>query len=165
MTPGDNFERLPLIPTDVVTVTVPEHGLTDARMEVERVSIEPDWSVVLNLREVLDDTYDDTLVLPELISREIYLPDETDVPAMTNLSADEIAVIDKDGKTVIHLEASWTAAPAPETEIAVREKAVAGETETSGIRERRRARTTVSVRSWSPRPTRCAPGMRTARAW
>ena len=129
VTPGDNFERLPLIPTDVVTVTVPEHGLTDARMEVERVSIEPDWSVVLSLREVLDDTYDDTLVLPELISREIYLPDETDVPAMTNLSADEIAVIDKDGKTVIHLEASWTPAPAPETEIAVREKVAAGETE------------------------------------
>ncbi len=129
VTPGDNFERLPLIPTDVVTVTVSEHGLTDARMEVERVSIEPDWSVVLSLREVLDDTYDDTLVLPELISREIYLPDETGVPDVAGLSADEIAVIDKDGKTVIHLEVAWTAAAAPETEIAVREKAAAGETE------------------------------------
>ena len=127
VTPGANLERLTLIPTDVVAVTNSEFGFQDKRMEVERVSIRPDWSVALTLREVLDDTYDDTLVLPALTPRVIRLPDDSDTPDVESLAADEIAEIATDGSTVVHLLVTWSAAAARETEVETREKAAAGD--------------------------------------
>ncbi len=136
VTPGDRFERLALFPTEVVKLTLSEFGFEDKLMEVEGVSIRRDWSVTLTLREVLDDTYGDTLVLPALTSRVIRLLDEQAVPDVAGLAADEIAAIDLDGKTVIYLLLSWTPRAARETEVEVREKANAGETAeawTSGV--------------------------------
>ena len=87
VTPGENFERLSLIPTDVVAVTSSEYGFANKRMEIERVAVREDWSVALTLREVLDGTYDNTLVLPKLKPRAISLPDERTVPDVEGLAA------------------------------------------------------------------------------
>ena len=76
--PGNTFQRLALIPTDRVKVTNSEFGLSDARMEVERVMVREDWSVELTLREDLDDTFADTLVLPSLHPRVIRVPDRVE---------------------------------------------------------------------------------------
>ena len=119
--PGENFERLKLIPTDVVAVTLSEFGFADKRMEVERVSVRPDWSVALTLREVRDDTYANTLVLLELTPRVIRLPDEQTVPEVAGLGVDEIAEVSEDGAVLINLIASWNPAAARETEVEIRE--------------------------------------------
>ena len=127
--PGENFERLSLIPTDRVLVTNSEYGLVRSRMEVERMTIREDWSVELTLREDQDGTYADTLVLPPLTPREIWLPDEHTVPMVAGLAADEIAEIAKDGSTVVYLLVTWTAEAVGETEVEVREKPAAGATD------------------------------------
>ncbi len=129
VTPGDRFERLALIPTEVVKLTLSEFGFEDKLMEVEGVSIRRDWCVTLTLREVLDDTYGDTLVLPALTPRVIRLLDDQAAPDVAGLAGDEIAEIAIDGATVIHLLVSWSAAAVRETEVETREKAVAGNEE------------------------------------
>ena len=122
VTPGETFERLSLIPTDRVKVTSSEFGLSEARMEVERVSIREDWSVALTLREDLDDTYANTLVLPPLEPRIIRLLDHTTVPAVTNLAADEIAEIAPDGTYSVYLVVTWDTKAGVSTEIRFRRK-------------------------------------------
>lgn len=122
VTPGANFERLQLIPTDIVAVTNSELGLNDFRMEVERVAIGADWSVTLTLREARDDTYDDTLVLPGLTEREIVFPDDRLVPSVENLSVDEIAENIGGGVIAVYLLVRWDAATARETEVRIRKK-------------------------------------------
>ena len=118
--PGETFEYTGLIPTDRVLLTSSEYGLDDQRMEVERVLIRQDGAVALSLREDLDGTYDDTLVLPPLEPRVIRLEDELQVPAVVGLASDEIAETGLDGVTAIHLLVSWAAADARETEVNTR---------------------------------------------
>ena len=125
VTPGGNFERLSLIPTDVVAVSSSEYGFANKRMEIERVAVREDWSVALTLREVVDGTYDNTLVLPKLKPRVISLPDERTVPDVDGLAADEVAETGRDGAILIQLHVSWTAAAVRETEVEVREKPAA----------------------------------------
>ena len=120
--PGKNFEHMALIPTDRVRVTNTEFGLDDTRMEVERVFVREDWAVELTLREDLDGTYDNTLVLPPLNPRIIRLPDEGIVPELEGLAADEIAEVATDGTVVAYLLVTWTATVAGSTEVEVREK-------------------------------------------
>ena len=88
--------------------------------EVERVLIRQDGAVALTLREDLDGTYDDTLVLPPLEPRVIRLPDDREVPDVAGLTSDEIAETGSDGVTAIHLLITWDAADARETEINIR---------------------------------------------
>ena len=127
--PGENFEHMEYVPTEVVRLTSAELGLTDQLMEVERVEYREDWSVNLTLREVLDGTYEDTLVLPPLLPRVIKLPDEDAAPSVDGLSSDEIAETGRDGKSLIQLHISWTAVAVRETEVEVREKPAAGATD------------------------------------
>lgn len=127
VTPGGNFERLSLIPTEVVAVTSSEYGFANKRMEIERVAVREDWSVALTLREVVDGTYDNTLVLPKLKPRVISLPDERTVPNLEGLSSDEIAETGKDGVTSVHLLVTWTASAASLTEVQVRQKVTSGD--------------------------------------
>ena len=117
VTPGETFQRTGLIPTDRVLLTNSEYGLVDQRMEVERVLIRQDGAVTLTLREDIDGTYDDTLVLPPLAPRVIRLEDDRQVPAVVGLASDEIADTGSDGVTTIHLLVSWAAADARETEV------------------------------------------------
>ena len=128
VTPGEAFERVALVPTDRVQLTSSEFGLTASRMEVERVTVREDWSVALTLREDLDDTYDNTLVLPPLEPRIIRLPDHTIGPPVTGLAADEIAEVAKDGTIVAYLLLTWNAAAVRNTGGGVREKPAAGAT-------------------------------------
>ncbi len=120
--PGDNFERLSLIPTDRVEVTLSEYGLSEQRMQVERMRVREDWSVELTLREDLEDTYADTLAPAPAPERAIRIEDERTAPAVTGLTADEIAETALDGTIVVHLAVRWDAAAAPETELRMREK-------------------------------------------
>ena len=124
--PGESFEHMEYVPTEVVKLTSSELGLTEQLMEVERVEYREDWSVNLTLREVLDGTYADTLVLPPLKPRAISLPDESAVPDVEGLAADEVAEKGRGGKILIQLHISWTAAAVRETEVEVREKPAAG---------------------------------------
>ena len=126
VTPGASFERLSLIPTDIVAVTNSEFGFVDKRMEVERVSIRRDWSVALRLREVLAGTYADTLVLPSLKPREIRIPDDSTLPDVEGLAADEIAEVSADGSILVRLHVTWTST-AREAEVATRLKAQPGD--------------------------------------
>ena len=89
--PGEGFEYTGLIPTDRILLTNSEYGLDDQRMEVEKILIRQDGAVALTLREDLDGTYDDTLVLPPLAPRVIRLEDDRQVPAVVGLVSDEIA--------------------------------------------------------------------------
>ena len=118
--PGNTFEHTGLIPTDRVLLTNAEYGLVQARMEVERVLIRQDGAVALTLREDLDGTFADTLVLPPLEPRVIRLPDDREVPDVAGLTSDEIAETGSDGVTAIHLLITWDAADARETEINIR---------------------------------------------
>ena len=124
--PGESFEHMEYVPTEVVKLTSSELGLTEQLMEVERVEYREDWSVNLTLREVLDGTYADTLVLPPLKPRAISLPDESAVPDVEGLAADEVAEKGRGGKILIQLHVSWTAAAVRETEVEVREKPADG---------------------------------------
>ena len=123
--PGENFEHMEYVPTEVVKLTSAELGLTEQLMEVERVEYREDWSVNLTLREALNGTYEDTLVLPPLKARPIKLPDEDAVPTVEGLAADEVAETGRGGKILIQLHISWTAAAVRETEVEVREKPAA----------------------------------------
>ena len=118
--PGEGFEYTGLIPTDRVLLTNAEYGLDDQRMEVEKILIRQDGAVALTLREDLDGTYDDTLVLPPLAPRVIRLEDDRQVPAVGSLASDEIAETGSDGVTAIHLLVSWSDSDARETEINIR---------------------------------------------
>ncbi len=124
--PGENFEHMEYAPTEVVKLTSSELGLTEQLMEVERVEYREDWSVNLTLREVLDGTYADTLVLPPLKARPIRLPHEDAAPNVEGLAADEVAETGRGRETLIQLHISWTAAAVRETEVEVREKPAAG---------------------------------------
>ena len=77
--------------------------MSKSRFEVERVLIRQDGAVALTLREDLDGTFDDTLVLPPLEPRVIRLPDDREVPDVAGLASDEIAETGIDGVTAIHL--------------------------------------------------------------
>ena len=127
--PGEGFEYTGLIPTDRVLLTNAEYGLQQARMEVERFLIRQDGAVALTVREDLDGTFDDTLVLPPLEPRVIRLEDERQVPAVSRLVSDEIAETGIDGATTIHLLVVWDAANARETEINIRRKVAGAEWE------------------------------------
>ena len=120
VTPGETFERTGLIPTDRILLTNSELGLVQKRMEVERVLIRQDGAVALTLREDLDGTFDDTLVLPPLEPRVIRLEDDRAVSAVVGLASDEIAETGSDGVTAIHLLISWATSDARETEINIR---------------------------------------------
>lgn len=125
--PGENFEHMEHVPTEVVKLTSSELGLTEQLMEVERVEYREDWSVNLTLREVLDGTYADTLVLPSLLPRPIRLPAEDTAPNVSGLESDEIAETGEDGVTIIHLVVTWNTAAALFTEVEIREKVTSGD--------------------------------------
>ena len=125
--PGENFEHMEYVPTEVVKLTSAELGLTEQLMEVERVEYREDWSVNLTLREVLNGTYEDTLVLPPLKARPIKLPDEDTAPNVSGLESDEIAETGADGVTIIHLVVTWNTAAALFTEVEIREKVTSGD--------------------------------------
>ena len=55
--PGAGFKNYGLVPTDVILLTVPEYGALNMRCVVVGVAPQEDHSVVLQLREELQDTY------------------------------------------------------------------------------------------------------------
>ena len=120
--PGNNFEFVGLIPTDRVLVTNSEYGLVSQRMIVERIAVRSDGRAELTLREDIDGTYNDDLIIPALPERIIRLPDNSTVPNIEGFNSDEIAAVSNDGTVVIYLLASWTGTATLETEVQIRKK-------------------------------------------
>ena len=142
--PGESFEHMEYVPTEVVKLTSAELGLTEQLMEVERVEYREDWSVNLTLREVLKGTYADTLVLPSLLPRPIRLPAEDTAPNVSGLESDEIAETGTDGVTIIHLVVTWNTAAALVYRSRDQGKRSPPVTRTNGSRDRRTATATES---------------------
>ena len=128
--PGNNFEFVGLIPTDIVLVTNSEYGLVSQRMIVERIAVRSDGRAELTLREDIDGTYNDDLIIPALPERIIRLPDNSTVPSIEGFNSDEIAAVSNDGTVVIYLVASWTGSAIQETEVQIRRKTPQGDWET-----------------------------------
>ena len=121
--PRADLSLMGLIPTDTVTVTLDEFALSAFKFRVEGVLVRDDWSVLLTLREDHADTYAATLHLPALDARALHPQAERHaVPDVAGLSLSEVDVVAKDGSTVTVLLASWTAAAAFETRLAIRRK-------------------------------------------
>ena len=119
--PGDALEKFGLIPSDRVTVTLDEFGFDGFLCEISRITVRDDYALVLNLEEVAVGAYADTLVIPPIHPRDISIPGARTVPAVTGLTADEIAVVQTDGTVVVSLVVDWTLAPVFQTEIEIRQ--------------------------------------------
>ena len=63
--PGSSMERLPLEPTERVTINNPTNGLNGVRAQLISNRINPDWSLSLNLIEDRDGIYDTASADPE----------------------------------------------------------------------------------------------------
>lgn len=116
-------------PLSVVLLTLPKLGLNASRFYVEAPTVNTDFTVSGMLREDLTGTYATTLVLPAIKEREIVFPERVPAPYPVGVRIDEIARLDRDGKTVIFLVVKWEGAPTLTTEVRIREKAGVGETE------------------------------------
>ena len=69
--PGPNLELFGLIPSDIVTLTLPEYGFSAQRFLVSNVTVLEDMSVKLTLDEEELGAYVDDLTLPPLMPRPI----------------------------------------------------------------------------------------------
>lgn len=119
--PGDNLERFSLIPSDIVTLTLPEYGFSDFRCMIQAITVNDDLSVALALDEDLTGAFADNLVLPPLRRRNISIPGARSIPPVQNLAGDEIAVVQMDGTLVTFLEITFDDATVARTEIQIRE--------------------------------------------
>ena len=102
--PGDNFERLSLIPSDWVALTNPKDGFNKFTMMVEDVQIHDDLSMTLSLAEQLAGVYADSLELPPLKARDIQFDGRRTIPAPTGLTAIYSFEKAPDGKLIWGIE-------------------------------------------------------------
>ena len=79
-------------------------------------------SVSLLLDEETTGSYADDLTLPPIMPRVIAIPGARDVLDVAGLTANEIAIVQRDGSLALFLDISWTAASARNTEIEIREQ-------------------------------------------
>jgi len=108
VTPGPNLSRLAWKPGDRITVTNGEYGLTDFLVEITRITVDDaTLSLVLELDEVRDGAYSDSLDLPPIKRRDISIAGPRSVPAMSLPTLDEIAEVQSDGTTLVILTVSY----------------------------------------------------------
>ena len=105
--PGPNFERLAWKGGDHLLLTDPGLGFTDKEVVIQKISLDKNLSVVLELSEFDANTYDDTLVLPNLQARDLTFGDHTIPPVPTNIIADVLARRQKDGTASLFMQFSW----------------------------------------------------------
>ena len=120
--PGLMLERFSIIPSDIVTMTLPEYGFDAFLFMVISISVNEDFSVSLLLDEERRGAYADTLDLPPIMARDIGIPGPRQVPTVGGLTGDEIAVVQQDGTLSIFLVVTWDLAAVDHTEVDVREQ-------------------------------------------
>ena len=101
----DNFRHMALRPRQTILLTNSDFGQEAQPFLIDRVVVNPDWTVDLSLREDLPGTYEDTLILPAIDKRKIVFDDF--VPEVTGLITDEIAETGNDGSVTIYLNMEW----------------------------------------------------------
>ena len=103
--PGDNLERLSLVPGDVVGVTIGEFGISQQNYTINRIETLPGQAVKLTMLERPDDLYDSPTFQQTPIPA-IPSIDEEVVAAPTGLTAS--ARISRDS---VSIDVSWDASP------------------------------------------------------
>ena len=114
---GLAMEWLELKPTDRVTITDTENGLSKFRAMVARTQLHRDWSITVTLVEQPVGINADTLRLPPLKPRGIVIG-ETDIPVPANVRARVGSTIQDGGGRINHIEWSWDPVAVAETQIA-----------------------------------------------
>ena len=112
ISPGDNLERMSLIPSDLVTLHDPELAIVNVRCVVVARRVNPDWSIDLTLQQQLDGTHADSTILPPLFA-EVYarrgLLDKPNAPTSVAGSARVTVADDGTAKSVITI--TWDKSP------------------------------------------------------
>ena len=104
--PKQGMPWLTLVPGDYVRVTDTEFGLAGFLTRVVTVEIGENWSVSVMLSEYSLDTYDFTLILPELQQRPI-MPRPASVALIDNLQLSQTFTGTRDGLIRWTITASW----------------------------------------------------------
>ena len=106
--PGDDYHRHGVLPTDHCNFQHAEAGYADVtRMQIDRVLVDKDESVILDLRIVNPGTYADTLVVPPLRDEPLFFPGNVPAPDVVNLAAKDIVALAQDGTTNTNVRVSW----------------------------------------------------------
>ena len=137
--PGLMLERFSIIPSDIVTMTLPEYGFSNFLFMVTSISVNEDFSVSLLLDEERRGAYADTLELPPVMARDIDIPRPRQVPDVEGIASDEISSVQKDGSLLVFLAVSWDESVAPSTQVQIRVQTetatIGGESKTTEYRE------------------------------
>ena len=112
----NDLRWLELRPNDVVEICAPTYGWTlgnEWRARVLSVTMEPDWSVAVDLIEEPKEgsgreIWTDSLVPPDFNRREVGDPTRRNVAPVTGLALDELAYT-FDGIIYIFIQATWDA--------------------------------------------------------
>ena len=115
--PALDFSWHSILPTDILRVTQPSHGINQARYMVATIRHLEDWGAEVALVEHPDGIYDDTIIIPPLTPREIDLSDFRDVPEPDALTSAISSVIAPDGTMGIWATITWEAVPVSSTHI------------------------------------------------
>lgn len=110
--PGENLERLNIIPSDIVTLSDPTLGIDAVRCMVMQRAVNPDWSIDLVLEQSLDGTYADSTVLPPLHGKSLNFRGNLAPPdAPKNVRVAPVTSVTDDGTARSFITASWSAVP------------------------------------------------------
>lgn len=114
--------NLELLPTDVVTIDLPELNVFRRRCMITKVNINPDWSVDLELQEAPAGIYSGQVVgfaqYPEL-APDFTVFDPREVPAPRNVAATVVEAADAIGPRLT-VSVTWTAVNVLSTQVRCR---------------------------------------------
>ena len=130
ITPGPLLERFGMVPSDWLSITLPEYGFADFVFLIRSAQVNPDLSMTLVLAEQRTGDYADTLDLPPYRPRDIAIPGPRVVSDVAGLTLDEIAVQQLDGSVLVALVATYDPRPVRRTELEMR---VEGQTQVRSV--------------------------------
>ena len=107
LSPGPGLERLALIPSDVVRLTLPEYGISARRFEIVRVETSFRQSVSLTLNEIADDIYARPAFTQAPLEEPVFLLEDA-LPAPADFAVEVDFHRDADGKDTARIKASWS---------------------------------------------------------
>ena len=107
LSPGPGLERLALIPSDVVRLTLPEYGIAARRFEIVRVETSFRQSVSLTLNEIADDIYARPAFTQAPLEQPVFLLEDA-LPAPADFAVEVDFHRDADGKDTARIRASWS---------------------------------------------------------
>ena len=116
---GTDWTRTAMRPVQRVSCTFPEHGVSNKRYEIAKVTFNDDLTMGLQLIEDHDGTYGVTLGadgvrrvslgVPPLPEARFEFAESVDIPLITGLTGGGYAVKQADGTILNHLTPTWDA--------------------------------------------------------